>query len=292
MQGKLNDGAHATAMVAVGEITIRDRLRPVDGSAVEALMASIEMSGLIHPIQLREVDGALVLIAGAHRLEAHKRLGRGAIRAEIRDVTDAEAELIEIEENLVEAELTTLDLATHLARQKALYEALNPGAKAGVAGAAARWGDADDTVSFASTVAAKRDISPRHVQRLTKIGEALSPEAVAALRAGEKPASYRTLADLAAEEDKRHQALAAATLAEGQVKRVSIALAIARGTVPPKGPSADEKAYDALVGAWGRAPAKSRARFMAWLWETEGDALEQALQARAAARAASDEEAA
>lgn len=285
-QGKLSDGVDVTSMVAVGDITIGDRLRPVDGQAVAALMASVEQIGLIQPIQLRQIDGALLLIAGAHRLEAHKRLGRGAIRAEIRACTDAEAELIEIEENLVEAELTTLDLAVHLARQKALYEALNPETVNGRIGAAARWGDATETVSFASAVAERRGITERHIRGLTRIGANLGPASVIALRQAKKAPTYRILADLAAEGDRGAQAQAATALADGRAKRVADALTLARGQIPPVAKAADERAFDALRGAFDRAPTKVRAQFFELLWAHHGDALERALEAQQAHAAA------
>ena len=60
------------------------------------------------------------LIAGRHRLEAIRQLGRDAIYARIVSGIDAAAaELMEIDENLIRAELSPAEHALHIGRQQA-----------------------------------------------------------------------------------------------------------------------------------------------------------------------------
>ncbi|MCU9850381.1 ParB N-terminal domain-containing protein [Defluviimonas sp. WL0024] len=109
--------------VAVAEVDARRRLRPVSEAGVESLLASIAetqvMKDAIHVRKLK--DGKLVLIAGAHRLEAAKRLGWEEIEAKVwTDVTDDWAQLMEIDDNLAGAEMNALDTAVFLAERQRL----------------------------------------------------------------------------------------------------------------------------------------------------------------------------
>jgi ParB family chromosome partitioning protein len=126
---------------------------------VTALVESIEQSDLIEPIVVRRLpDGRFVLVAGLHRLEAHRRLHRETILTRIIEVSDLEAELIELDENLARIPLTVLERGEHLLRRKEIYEQLHPEAKHG--GAAGKSGGGkkakDATVaSFAEDTAAR-----------------------------------------------------------------------------------------------------------------------------------------
>ncbi len=83
------------------------------------------------PIQvLRNGGGKLHLVAGAHRLEACKRISV-EVRAEIIECSELEARLIKIDENLFRRELGALDRAVFLAERKAVYEEMYPDTKKG-----------------------------------------------------------------------------------------------------------------------------------------------------------------
>jgi ParB-like chromosome segregation protein Spo0J len=102
--------------VEVEKLTLGDRHRDVDGAKVTELAASIKEIGQISPII---VDGNYIVIAGVHRLEAVRKLGRKTIDAVMLWETsydEDEAELIEIAENLYRAELTPLQRDEQLAR--------------------------------------------------------------------------------------------------------------------------------------------------------------------------------
>lgn len=87
------------------DIVVKDRLRGVDSEKVERLKESIQRIGLIHPIT---VSGG-VLVAGLHRLTAHRELGIEEIDCHIIDDDELLQKEIEIDENLHRKELTVLE---------------------------------------------------------------------------------------------------------------------------------------------------------------------------------------
>lgn len=102
-------------------IEVHDRARPVSGEAVKTLASSMSSIGLRTPISVRyyparpehvpagETDDALILMTGAHRLEAAKALGWEKIECFVyQDGDEIDAQLWEIAENLHRAELTAL----------------------------------------------------------------------------------------------------------------------------------------------------------------------------------------
>lgn len=109
--------------------------RTVNDAAVTKLMQSMQEIGLLMPITVRlmddfecangeVVDGVPVLVTGAHRLEAAKRLGWNRIDCfYFHGEDDLDAELWEIDENLMRAELTPVQQAEHLKRRKEIWEA-------------------------------------------------------------------------------------------------------------------------------------------------------------------------
>ena len=127
----------AVRRIELGGIGIKaDRLRALRPTTVEELMASIKINGLLQPIVLRPAESSgYWLVAGRHRLEAAKKLKWDSIPAMVFDGMDADhAELAEIDENLVRADLTPIERALHVARRKVLYEAEHPETRRGAAG--------------------------------------------------------------------------------------------------------------------------------------------------------------
>jgi N6-adenosine-specific RNA methylase IME4 len=113
-----------------------DRIRKLRPEVVDALVESVHERGLINPITVRPRDGAgYWLIAGLHRLMAVKKLKEKTIRAVVLTGLKAdEAELVEIDENLIRADLTLAERAFHVGRRKELYEKLHPETKHGAVG--------------------------------------------------------------------------------------------------------------------------------------------------------------
>ena len=90
---------------------------------VDALKKSIESVGLIHPLT---VNSANELLAGARRFQAVKELGWDEVPVQIVDQDLLVQELISIDENLVRAPLTSLELERSLNRGREIFEQLNP----------------------------------------------------------------------------------------------------------------------------------------------------------------------
>ena len=97
--------------IPVGEVKVGERLRRLDDGKVVALMNSYELMGVINPIS---VDQEFQLLAGAHRLEAARRLGWETIESKVFDDEDLQRELIEIDENLIRNELCYIATAEHI----------------------------------------------------------------------------------------------------------------------------------------------------------------------------------
>jgi ParB-like chromosome segregation protein Spo0J len=101
-------------------------MRSVDSNKVKQLADSISMFGLRHPITISDDN---YLISGNHRLEAVRSLGKKTIRAEIVHVSGLMARILMVEENLIRADLTSLEQAEYLAEHNKLLIEL--GARAG-----------------------------------------------------------------------------------------------------------------------------------------------------------------
>ncbi len=254
-----------TRRVKLTEIISENRMRPVNELAVDTLEKSYnELGVLIEKIQLRKVahrDGVLVLMDGSHRMALAHRLNWDDIKADIWDCNDDQAALFEVDSGLANAELSTLELAIFLAKKKRIYEKLHPETKGGVAGGLARQNSASDIVSFAKSVAEKRDISERQIQRLVAIGSSLSPMEVADLNKMEKPVSLAVLQDLAKIDEPIIRGDVIARLTDGKASKVNEALE----QLNPKKKSAKnpkDEAYSKLFQAWKRTPKAVQRRFV------------------------------
>jgi ParB-like nuclease domain len=101
-----------------------DRMRKLDANKVAEIAKSMEEVGLIQPVTVRPQPGlGYYLIAGQHRLHAAKKLKWQSIKCHVRDdIDDDTAKLIEIDENLLRAELTTEEKREHLLKRKEIWE--------------------------------------------------------------------------------------------------------------------------------------------------------------------------
>lgn len=111
--------APGTYEVAVDDIWWGDRLRHFSPEKVNDMAESISTIGLRNPIDIR-TDGKLV--AGRHRLEAFRKLGRARIPAMVEELSDLKAELIEIDENLITNELVFFERCRHLGRRAEILD--------------------------------------------------------------------------------------------------------------------------------------------------------------------------
>ena len=170
--------------ININEIKINPNRREASPSDVRKLADSITEIGLMNPIT---VDADHNLIAGLHRLEAAKLLGWSEIECNVCELDELHAELAEIDENYIRANLTPLETSQLLFRRKEIYETLHPETKAGAAqgnGMKRSAGDSDlaDNLSarpksFAQDAAEKLGVDERTVRRQVKIAKDLTPEA-------------------------------------------------------------------------------------------------------------------
>jgi ParB-like chromosome segregation protein Spo0J len=126
-----------TRTIALSAIAVaKRRLRALREETVNTLVQSMAVQGQLQPIVVRRDDGGgCWLVAGLHRLEAAKKLKWEEINCTIFDDMDADqAELAEIDENLVRADLTPAEEAVHIGRRKAIYEKAHPETMHGAVG--------------------------------------------------------------------------------------------------------------------------------------------------------------
>jgi uncharacterized ParB-like nuclease family protein len=111
-------------MVATDSMIVEDRLRPIDPLRVTNIAESIKEIGLQQPIGVyTRDDGKRVLVTGAHRLAAVQQLGQGGIRAfDLSDMSAADRELWEVDENLQRKELSPDEFRSHLIRRREIWE--------------------------------------------------------------------------------------------------------------------------------------------------------------------------
>jgi ParB family transcriptional regulator, chromosome partitioning protein len=188
------------------QVTVpKNRARDLDPVWARALAGLVQAQGLTNPITVRHIEDHYELVTGLHRLEAFRLLRADDIPARLSSAqTDDEARLEEVMENLGRNELIALDRCHHLYELKQVYERMYPETRAGLAGANARYGVANEMFSFAKTTAEKIGLSGRAIQIAVSIWSKLTPETRAALR-GTRIATKQSELKLLAAQDTRMQ---------------------------------------------------------------------------------------
>jgi len=207
-------------LVKINEIIIGENRRSVNPERVKELAASIQEIGLLNPITITEDKH---LVAGLHRIEAYKLLGKTEIEATVVSLDELDAELAQIDENLMRNELTVLERAEQLKRRKEIYEAKYPESKSYVIGGKIRQNSANEIISFARDTASKIGVSPRTVQHEVQIAEDLADEVKEAIRNTDLADNKTELLRLA-RLDEEEQKEAAKRIAAGEAKSVSEAV--------------------------------------------------------------------
>lgn len=244
--------------------------RTINPDAVEALSASMQSIGLRTPISVRyyherpdhipagETDDALVLMTGAHRLAAAKKLGWEKIECFVHyDGDEIDAELWEIAENLHRAELTALERDEQVARWIELSAARidtdrvnsKPGPKGKVRDAAKEIG-----------------VNREDARRAVKVAK-LSDEAKAVAKEVGLDDNRTALLEAAAKPTVGEQV---AALREREIRRgmqEKIIAARAQKSVSPAPPPLNdietlEQWLSQIMRLWNRAPREWREAFM------------------------------
>lgn len=227
--------------VMVDAIEVHPRLRAVNDDAVKVMMESMADLGLQTPITVRwTADSECVLVAGATRLEAAKRLGWRHIDTTPFEGSEVSARLWEIAENLHRSELTVADRAEHIEEWRRLT----------VEGVSQLATPTQPDEAGVRKTAASLGISKEEVSRAKKIAS-LSPEAKAAAKE-------------AGLDDNQSALLAAAKKpAEEQAAEVRRIAAVKMAADPRNDFEAKEAQVSRLMSAWNAASREAREDFLA-----------------------------
>ena len=117
--------------IEIEKIIVGQRFRGASAVKVLELADSIQEIGLLEPIVVASENGGYRLVAGLHRLEAFRRLGRATIPAQVIEGDKNDLELAEIDENLKRAELTVLEQGELMIRREAILHERGERAKRG-----------------------------------------------------------------------------------------------------------------------------------------------------------------
>lgn len=255
--------------IPLDKIKVGDRLRAVDADYVKVLARSIDDGDLQTPVIVGTpwAGGMHHLVAGAHRLEAMRMLGRKTIPAVVLDGDALRRRLVEIDENLYRRELTALDRAAHLAERKRVWEALYPDTKQGKAGAVARWHKGKHT-SYTVETAKKVGLSIRSIEMAVKMHNSIAPDVrqriVGTWLAG-KGIELNTLCRLG--HTMQRKAVEMVLGADNPPASIAKAVKIINGQIERKR-SPDEEGFIKLLTTWERARPGSRKQFLDYLRET------------------------
>ena len=233
--------------IMIDDIIVNDGRREINAASVKKLAQSIEHVGLRHPITVRRKGEKYLLIAGNHRLEACKKLGREYIPASVVSMTNDDARLWEIAENLHRAELTKLERDDNIAEWIKITERISGQfdrklsvgrPEGGVAAAARELGVEESDAKRAVRVASLSD-EAKEAARETGLDNNRS----ALLDAASKP----TVAEQVAEIHRRHT--------DGP-KIIKLA------DDPLNDAEAAEKQVAMLMSAWNKAGQAARDEFL------------------------------
>tara|TARA_Y100001963_G_scaffold23871_2_gene31801 strand:- start:753 stop:2294 length:1542 start_codon:yes stop_codon:yes gene_type:complete len=106
--------AEEIVLIPINEINITNRLRRTDEERVKDLAQSISGINLLHPISVAKDSKGYILLDGNHRIQSFKLLGRESIPAIVRESNELINKLVEVESNLVRAELNAISTAEHI----------------------------------------------------------------------------------------------------------------------------------------------------------------------------------
>ena len=254
-----------TELIPVDHIDVGARLRTIDMDWVQWIAVSMREMGQQTPIEVRPgTGGRYLLTAGAHRLAAVKFNRQALVEAKIVEVSDLEAELREIDENLFRRELSELDRSTCLARRQEVFWELHPETKRGIAGAVGRW-MGEKNLSFASETGDKLRISSRQISRSIARFTKIVPD-VREKIAGTWIADNGSILDalVRVEPSDQRRAVTIMLRMESPPKNVKAALAEINGVADaPKDVDAEQLA--ALQRKWKDAGRQAKNLFLDWL---------------------------
>lgn len=282
--------------IPLKSIHVGDRARPVDEDHALAIAASMAERGLINPITVRSTPNAkkgetpYTLVAGGHRLRGAELNQWPDIDAIIVSADAAEAQLMEISENLFRNELSALDRAIFVQKFREIYED--------------KHGKIDRTLNlkqgqvspksndWTSVFSPGRELSERVQERLgfgrstyfnvTKIGQNLHPTLRQAIRGTDAEDDQSQLLKLAKLPKDEQVKIAAALKEEPDLKR-ALAFTKPPALVSTPTPVSQSSLLTKLTAAWDDASEETRAAFLEYIGMDGGtDGLMASLREEAA----------
>lgn len=193
----------------------------LDEKHVAKLEESIGEIGLINPITIN-TDGRL--IAGGHRLAAHRRLKLDTIAVKVLDLDEVGLQIARIDENLLHRTITALERSELLAERKRLYEQAHPEVRQGGSPGKKGGGKGRKTqpiASFASDVAAKTGGSERAVQLYAQVAKDLDPKARETIRPTAAADSITDLVKLSQLEPEQQRSVAKQIASSGETVKAA-----------------------------------------------------------------------
>ncbi len=207
-------------LVQISEIVVHPRRRNVAPESVRELADSISALGLLNPIT---VDHNHILIAGLHRLEAAKLLNWTEIECSVSSLEGLMAEMAELDENFVRANLSQVEFDDLLLRRKELYEMIHPETKNGGDRKSEKIRiakcESDPVKPFIQDTADKLGVHPSTVARQIQTAKNLTPEAKEIIRNSDAKITKTDALKLSRLEPER-QKEAASQLAEGKIRSI------------------------------------------------------------------------
>jgi len=250
---------HQIRNESVSNIVVTERLRALDRARVAALAASMKEIGLRTPIHVRPVEyietpedgplhGALVLVAGAHRLAAAKTLGWQDIQIIELGEDEIESQLWEIDENLARSELTPAEVAEHTARRKQVWER-----RQNLGGKTFPTKKPQHQKGFAAETAESTGREKRTINMAVRRGEKIAPDVLASVKGTDldRGTKLDALASLAPEQQRK----VVAEHRSGKPTKLA--------PDPLNNFESKEKQVARLMSAWNAASQEAREDFLA-----------------------------
>ena len=270
-----------TVLLELDRIDLGDRLRTVKGAVVQYLAESMKLHGLQYPIQVRIDGDRYTVVSGAHRVQGARLLAWSHIEAFVLDLLDEDTlALLEIDENLMRAELNPLDRGVFMARRKEIYERLYPETKRGGDRRSSNYQDQNPDSphkGFVEATSTFTPFSPWTIRRALRIGEKITPELREELSV--TPIAYRE-GDLfvisGMDDSEQEDVLKDLRSAEIEVQALSDVYprqhpgqAPDEAPDPPAGagadPSPEKTTLERLQKLWFSASKDEQEEFIAWL---------------------------
>lgn len=246
------------ASIPVSLIDVGERLRTIDPDYAGMIAASMQEEGQRTPIEVRKTGKRYKLIAGGHRLEALRLAAIETAWCVIKKVSDEEAELLEIDENLCRRELSALDRATFLARRQDVYQKLHPEVQAGGDRKSDQMLKLEHLIpTFSKATADKLGLSRQTIDRSISRFKHIMPDVREKISSTWLADSGVQLDALAKETPDMQREVAEAVHQWPTIKNISEIIRQLKNQ-PKKAPPTT---YDKLVALWNKADQATKLRF-------------------------------